>query len=142
MAAGVMAVVSCSGEQQSGDGSPGAQPAGAGDTPTTTASLQPPTGPVDEAMANRGEELFRTRACVTCHTVGGGRLVGPDLSGVTDRRDFGWMLAMIQNPDSMIRADSIARQLLAEYMTPMANQGISAEEARALYEYLRREDSQ
>jgi len=68
--------------------------------------------------------------------------VGPDLSEVTERREFGWILSMIQNPDSMIRADSLARQLFAEYMTPMANQGITAEEARALYEYLRREDSQ
>jgi mono/diheme cytochrome c family protein len=137
----ICSLIACSAEQGAGGDEPDSQPAGGSDARSTPA-LQAPTGPLDSALADRGQELFRTRACTTCHTVGGGRLVGPDLSEVTERREFGWILSMIQNPDSMIRADSLARQLFAEYMTPMANQGITAEEARALYEYLRREDSQ
>ena len=46
---------------------------------------------------------------------------------------------MITKPDSMIKADSTARQLFAEYMTPMLNLGVTREEARAVYEYLRGE---
>lgn len=98
-----------------------------------------PTGPVDERLAERGEELFRARGCNACHEVGGGRLVGPDLEGVTERRSYGWTMAMITNPDSMLRSDSIARRLLGEYYTPMSNQGVTAEQSRAIWEYLRHE---
>ena len=33
-----------------------------------------------------GEQLFKTN-CTACHTIGGGRLVGPDLIGVTNKRN-------------------------------------------------------
>jgi hypothetical protein len=46
---------------------------------------------------------------------------------------------MIINPDSMIKEDPTARQLFAEYMTPMLNVGVTPEEARAIYEFLRRD---
>lgn len=101
--------------------------------------VQQPTGPVDEELAERGEELFQTRGCVACHTVGQGKRVGPDLRGVTERRDFEWMYHMVTNPDSMLRSDSTARSLLGEYFTPMADQNVQPEQFRALYEYLRSE---
>ena len=31
-----------------------------------------------------GEQIFKTN-CVSCHTIGGGRLIGPDLEGVTKK---------------------------------------------------------
>ena len=34
-----------------------------------------------------GEQLFQTN-CSACHTVGGGRLVGPDLAGVPEKRSL------------------------------------------------------
>jgi hypothetical protein len=40
----------------------------------------------------------------------------------------------------MIKADPTARQLFAEYMTPMLDMNISSDEARAIYEYLRGEN--
>ncbi len=89
------------------------------------------------ALATVGEGLFVSKGCVGCHTIGRGRLTGPDLNGVTDRREADWILAMITNPDSMVKDDATARQLLAEYMTPMLNMNVTSEDARALYEYLR-----
>ena len=37
------------------------------------------------AQAKTGEEIFQS-GCNACHTIGGGRLVGPDLLGVSERR--------------------------------------------------------
>lgn len=120
-----------------GESSEGAE--NAATTPPATTSTQPTAEPgaPDPALAEVGATVFTQRACNACHTIGGGRLVGPDLAGVTDRREYGWMLAMIMNPDSMIRADSIAKGLFAEYMTPMANQNLTLNDAAALYEFLR-----
>lgn len=98
-----------------------------------------PSGAVDVALAGRGEQLFQTKGCVGCHTVGGGRHTAPDLQGVTQRRSYDWIVAMVVNPDSMLKNDAAARQLLREYMTPMMNMGITMDEARALYEYLRQQ---
>ncbi|HWP39070.1 MAG TPA: cytochrome c [Gemmatimonadales bacterium] len=120
---------------------PGAGGAGASATPSTAVaegSLSAPSGPVDAALADRGRSTFQNKGCIGCHTIGGGKLTGPDLQGVTERRQFGWIMAMVTNPDSMLKADPVARQLFAQYMTPMANMNVSREEALALYEYLRR----
>lgn len=117
-------------DEPAGDTAQAAQPASAASAPS---------GAIDRELAAQGESLFQAKGCNGCHTVGGGRLTGPDLAGVTERREYGWMMAMITKPDSMIKADPTARQLFAEYMTPMLNMGVTPEEARAIYEYLRDE---
>ncbi|GBD31693.1 hypothetical protein HRbin33_00652 [bacterium HR33] len=96
----------------------------------------PPQGG-DASLAAQGEQLFAAKGCIGCHTIGGGRLTGPDLQGVTERRSYDWIVAMITNPDSMLRVDPVAKQLLSEYMTPMLNTNTTREEARAIYEYLK-----
>lgn len=63
--------------------------------------------------------------------------MGPDLEGVTERRSFAWTYHMIVDPDSMIRNDSIARELLEKYFTPMSDQNVTPDQFRAIYEYLR-----
>lgn len=125
----ILVTAACGGE--SGEASGGGREAA-----PAAAAAQPPAD--DAALADAGEQLFTSRACNACHTIGGGRLVGPDLTGVTERRTYGWIIAMITNPDSMIRQDATARQLFGEYMTPMANQGLTRDEATALYQFLRR----
>lgn len=102
-----------------------------------TLPVSAPTGEVDEALAERGEELFQSKGCIACHTIGGGRLTGPDLAGVTERRSFEWIYHQISNPDSMTTHDPTARQLMAEYMTQMPTLGLQPEDTKALYEYLR-----
>ncbi len=107
--------------------------------PASEAVLITPTEEINAEMARRGESLFQSKGCIGCHTLGGGRLTGPDLQGVTEQRSLDWFVAMVINPDSMLREDPAARELFAEYMTPMMNVGLSADEAASLYEYLRRE---
>lgn len=96
-----------------------------------------PGEPIDPELAAEGEALFRTKGCLACHKVQGGRSVGPDLAGVTERRDYDWIRAIIVNPDSMLANDPIARELLLEYRVRMVYQRISEYEVRAVIEYLR-----
>jgi len=108
--------------------------------PAAESNVPPaPTGGIDQELAVLGEGLFQSKGCIACHTIGRGRLTGPDLKDVADRREYGWIRAMMMNPDSMTKADPIAKQLLAEYMTPMLSLAVTADEARAIYEHLRRE---
>jgi mono/diheme cytochrome c family protein len=53
--------------------------------------------------------------CVSCHTIGGGRITGPDLKDVGARRDRAWLNRFIQNPKAVIDSgDPYAKQLLDE----------------------------
>jgi protein SCO1 len=60
-----------------------------------------------------GEDLFRTR-CAACHTIGRGDGVGPDLAGVTERRDRPWLARWIRDPQKLIdEGDPLAVELFA-----------------------------
>lgn len=102
----------------------------------------PPTpgSPIDERLADAGEQWYRFRGCLACHTIGGGRALGPDLAGISERRDYAWYRGMVVRPDSMLMNDSIAQRLLEEYRTPMPETGLNDGQARAIFEYLRKRD--
>src|SRR5581483_10324354 len=41
---------------------------------------------------------FFKQNCASCHTIGGGRLTGPDLKDVTARKDRAWFVQFLQGP--------------------------------------------
>jgi cytochrome c1 len=92
-------------------------------------------GDIDDALVETGKETFKAN-CTACHKIKK-RFVGPALQGVTERRSPEWIMNMILNPEGMVAEDPIAMALLAEYSSPMANQSLKEDEARAILEYLR-----
>ena len=87
--------------------------------------------------AETGEQVFQKK-CAGCHTIGGGKLVGPDLAGVTSRREEDWLFRQIQQPDALItEKDPIALQLLQEYNMPMVPLGLEDSEVAAVISYLK-----
>ena len=91
---------------------------------------------IDEAMAAKGKEVFDAN-CTACHKTDK-KFVGPNPTGVAERRTPEWIMNMIMNPEKMILEDPTAIALLAEYNgAPMANQNIAEAEARAILEYFR-----
>ena len=93
---------------------------------------------IDEKLAEKGKEIYKTN-CTACHKFKK-RLVGPGLKGITERRSPEWIMNMIINPEEMVEKDPVAKALLAEYLSPMANQSLSEEDARAILEYFRLKD--
>lgn len=93
-------------------------------------------GDVDNALAEKGQDLFKTN-CTACHKVDK-KFIGPALTGITERRSPEWIMNMILDPELMVKEDPIAKQLLIDHNgSPMANQGLVEDEARALLEYFR-----
>ena len=91
---------------------------------------------IDTEMAARGEAKFNA-ICVACHQVEG-RMIGPPMKGVYERRSPEWVMNMMLNPNGMLKDDPIAKALLKEYNNAiMLNQNLTEDEARELAEYLR-----
>jgi cytochrome c551/c552 len=53
--------------------------------------------------------------CKACHNIDGPKLIGPNLKGITERREEAWLIKFIQNSQAMIEAgDPIAVQVFEE----------------------------
>jgi protein SCO1 len=87
-----------------------------------------------------GQSLF-IKLCSSCHTVGRGDRVGPDLSGVTSRRDPAWLRKFIVNAENMRRAgDPEAIALFEKYnRVQMPNLGLVDVDAADVIAYIERE---
>jgi len=91
----------------------------------------------DEAAAKKGRSLFNARGCMGCHTVGKGKLAGPDLAGVTARREADWLKRWLKNPDELLGSDPVAQEMLKEYKgVKMPNMKLKDDEIEALLHYM------
>jgi cytochrome c1 len=143
----LLAAAACGSEAAPESGKQAAGPSTPAQSSTLTPFQQehgigPVTEPVtlgafDHELAEDGAELFATK-CSACHKLGE-RYVGPALGEVLTRRTPAFVLNMIQNPQEMYERHPVTKQLLAEYMSYMPNQGLTPEQARAVVEYLRPE---
>ena len=97
--------------------------------------------PIKHAVSSDvGEEIFQSN-CAGCHTIGKGNSVGPDLSGVTIRREENWLIRQIKDPDGLVEEkDPVALQLLKEFNMPMVALGLSDEEIKEIILYLKNID--
>ena len=101
--------------------------------PITSVTLDPE---IDQEMAAEGEAVYN-QMCLACHKVGK-RFIGPAPNGILERRTPGWVMNMILAPEKMVKEDPLAKDLLMEFNgSPMANQGLTEEQARAVLEYFR-----
>lgn len=90
---------------------------------------------IDQAMADAGQATYNT-FCIACHQLDK-RMVGPALGNVMNKRAPEWVMNMILDPDKMLEEDPVAKALLDIYIAPMANMGLTEDEAREVLEYLR-----
>ncbi len=91
--------------------------------------------------ADEAVTYFRQN-CMSCHTIGGGRLVGPDLKDVTSRRDRAWLQRFVANPKSFLDGgDPYAAKLKEETRgAVMPNiSGIDEAKASTLLDMIERE---
>ena len=82
---------------------------------------------------------FFQQNCGACHSIGGGRLVGPDLQNVLQRKDRKWLLAFLDNPQAALDSGgAYGKKLLDEsngmVMPPVA--GLDRAKAEALLDWI------
>ena len=91
---------------------------------------------IDDKMAMHGADVYK-KMCTACHRAEK-KFIGPAPKGILDRRSPEWVMNIILDPEGMVKNDPLARELLIEFNgSPMANQNLSEEDARAVLEYFR-----
>ena len=94
------------------------------------------------ADAAAGKLAFESK-CSACHSVGQGKKLGPDVAGVTQRRDDTWLTLWLKAPEKMLQTDADAKAMLKEYNNiPMPNQGLSDAEIKQYLAYFHWIDAQ
>ena len=99
--------------------------------------------PASSQDAIEGKALFyEEKKCNICHSIGGGKMIGPDLKGVTEIRDREWLIRHIVEPDKMIaEKDPIVMQLLAEHNNAaMPVFGLNRKQAISIITFLENPD--
>ncbi len=93
---------------------------------------------VRDAQAQDAAAFFKQN-CTSCHTIGGGRLTGPDLKDVTSQKDRQWLVQFLQSPKAMIDSgDPYALKLQQEARgVVMPNiAGMNPQQAQALLDLI------
>ena len=94
---------------------------------------------LDAAMAANGEKVYSVK-CSSCHKLTTEKLVGPGWTGVTDRHAGVWIMNFVTNTDEMLNKDPKAQAQLEICLVRMPNQNLTDDDARNLYEFMRRND--
>ena len=94
---------------------------------------------LDVPKAAAGEKVYGVK-CSSCHKLTSEKLVGPGWTGVTDRHSAVWIMNFTTNTDVMLNKDPKAQAQLEICLVRMPNQNLSDDDARNLYEFMRRND--
>lgn len=94
---------------------------------------------LEKSLADAGNKVYDMK-CGSCHKLTEEKLVGPGWKGVTGRHKPEWILNFVTNTDEMIEKDPKAQAMLELCMVRMPNQNLTDEEARNVYEFMRKND--
>lgn len=97
------------------------------------------TPALDVEKATSGEKVYGVK-CGSCHKLSNEKLVGPGWQGVTTRHTAEWIMNFATNPDPMITKDPKAQAMLEICLVRMPNQNVSDDDARNVYEFMRKND--
>lgn len=89
------------------------------------------------ASGATGAENFN-KVCGACHTVGGGKRVGPDLKGATDRHSEEWLLKFIASSQTVVKSgDPAATALFNEFKVVMPDAPYNVVEIKDILDFIR-----
>lgn len=91
-----------------------------------------------QVKADDGGQMFRTN-CGACHTVGKGKLVGPDLKGVETRHSDAWILKWVKSSQTLVQSgDKDAVKLFADNNSiVMPDQPLTEDQIKTVLDFIK-----
>jgi cytochrome c551/c552 len=89
-----------------------------------------------QSSAQDGATLFKP--CAACHTIGGGKTVGPDLKGITKQRTNEWLVQFIQSSGKLIKSgDPDAVAVFKQFNNiPMPDNALTADQVNKILSHI------
>lgn len=97
----------------------------------------------NNSFSENGKSLFKTN-CSACHSIGKGRLVGPDLKNITIKRTEDWLMKWIKSSSSLIKSgDADAISIFKEFNeVPMTDFSfLTDEQLKVMLSYIKEESA-
>ncbi len=97
-----------------------------------------PTAAQAQSLSEFQEQatLF-AQQCAKCHTLGEGDRVGPDLKGISEKRDRDWIVGFVRKPSDYLDSDPTAQALLSQYADlRMPDLNLSQAQVEGLLDYI------
>jgi mono/diheme cytochrome c family protein len=94
----------------------------------------------DSKVVKRGQRIWDRKRCAACHGLHSTH-GGPPLAGVEQRRSKDWLYRWLNDSETMVRTDSIGREMLARWRFVMPSQKLSTRDTDALLAFLRSKES-
>jgi len=89
-----------------------------------------------------GEKIFMS-VCRACHTIGQGKLVGPELVNIQDRAKEDWLIKWIKSSQSLVKSgDKAAVKIFNEYKIPMPDNSLSDAQIKDVLNYIKSKSPQ
>jgi nitrite reductase (NO-forming) len=102
----------------------------------------PASATPSDPEAVKGKVAFESK-CLACHSMGLGPKMGPDIAGVTKRRNEEWLARWLKSPEQMLKTDADAQTMLKQFNNvPMPNQNLTDAEVKQYIAYFRWFDAQ
>ena len=112
--------------------------------PASTCKVSAAVGPALPGLAGKGQKLYASLACQSCHTTDGSKSTGPTFKGLYGRQtkltngqtvtaDMAYLLESIRDPDKQI-AVGYARGIMSSAIKPGS---VSVADAKALIAFIK-----
>ena len=99
---------------------------------------------IQVSMYAQDGELLYKQNCAACHSVGKGKLVGPDLHSISAKRNEQWLVKWIKSSQTLINSgDAEAKAVFEAYnKIPMPDQNLPESDIKAIITYIADKSSQ
>ena len=100
--------------------------------------------PSHQVYAQKNGEAIFKESCTACHTIGKGKLVGPDLANVQDRHSVEWIENFVKSSQTVIKSgDKYADSLFKAFdnMPMPDHQNLSDDQIKEIIAYISKESS-
>lgn len=94
---------------------------------------------IEEDKALQGESIYQ-KQCFSCHKLSDEMLVGPGWKNVTKRRDLVWLMNFMTNTNEMLENDPELKKQIELCNLRMPQLNLTDDEARAILEFMRKND--
>lgn len=94
---------------------------------------------IDSVLVKTGDKLYMQK-CASCHDLSDKIIVGPGWEDITARRELIWLMNLMTNTEEMLEKDPELKKQIEKFKTPMPDFGLNENEARAILEFMRKND--